>query len=62
MKAKAYRLAAITVLSFAAPWTAAPVAPAAAQQTYELKANPTNVHWGHFSAAIKPVLSIFVQR
>ncbi|MBI3077823.1 MAG: acetamidase/formamidase family protein [Deltaproteobacteria bacterium] len=28
------------------------------QRVHELKANPTNVHWGYFSAAIKPVLTI----
>ncbi len=32
--------------------------PAAAQQTYELKANPKNVHWGYFSAAVPPVLTV----
>lgn len=25
---------------------------------YELEANPTNVHWGYFSAGIKPVIAI----
>ena len=25
---------------------------------YEIKANPTNVHWGYFSAAVKPALTV----
>ncbi len=45
---------ALVVLSL----TAAPAPRAAAQQTYELKAGPTNVHIGHFHAAIKPALTI----
>ena len=38
-------------------WTAS-ARPVAAQQTYELPAGPTTVHIGHFSAALKPVLTI----
>ena len=38
-------------------WTAfAP--PASAQSVHELKANPSNVHIGHFNAALKPALKI----
>jgi acetamidase/formamidase len=29
-----------------------------AQSVYELKADPTNVHWGYFSAAVKPALTV----
>ena len=28
------------------------------QNIHEIKANPTNVHWGYFSAAVKPALMI----
>ena len=61
MKMRAFRLATVAVLAFLMPWVTAPVSPAAAQQTCDLKANPTNVHWGRGSAVIKPVLSFFVQ-
>jgi acetamidase/formamidase len=36
----------------------APASSALAQDVHELKASPTNVHWGYFSAAVKPVLTI----
>jgi hypothetical protein len=39
-------------------WTASSIPDAVAQQTHELKAGPTNVHIGHFNAAIKPALSV----
>src|SRR6266436_1151583 len=35
----------------------APASSAFAQNVYELKASPTNVHWGYFSAAVKPALT-----
>jgi len=39
-------------------WTASSTPDAVAQQTHELQAGPTNVHIGHFNAAIKPALSV----
>ncbi len=57
MKAKEIVRATVTVVAVLS-WTAAPVPPVVAQQTYELKAGPSNVHIGHFNAAIKPALTI----
>src|SRR5262245_28944543 len=58
MKAKDFARAATVAFAGTVAWTMGAALPAAAQQTHELKANPSNVHIGHFSAAIKPVLTV----
>ena len=58
MNAKYLLTFAATLFAFGANWATAFIPPAAAQTVHELKASPTNVHIGHFSAAIKPAIAI----
>ena len=47
-----------TLLSLGISWAALLGESALAQNVYELKANPNNVHWGYFSSAVKPAVTI----
>ncbi|MBI2370828.1 MAG: acetamidase/formamidase family protein, partial [Deltaproteobacteria bacterium] len=58
MKSKFLFASGLALLILGLTWATPLVPSAAAQQVYELKANPNNVHWGYFSAAIKPALTI----
>lgn len=58
MNAKYLLFFTATLVASEAKWTMEFIPAAAAQTVHELKASPTNVHIGHFSAAIKPVIAI----
>jgi acetamidase/formamidase len=57
-RALVHRYPAILVLAFLAASLLRPAAAGAQGRTHLLKASPQTVHWGHFSAALKPVLTI----